>query len=161
MLWPTCPARLRRRPQPPNVIDEAEKAKREAATEKQPVEKAPPAQPLADYVADVIEEQLRNLEEAKKAKQEADQCVSTPDPAPRQPVLVMEGSKEDAGSPPQVVAKQPDAVAEAPPPADVVSAPDPVPARPMLAGDLQRALRAARNAEVVARENAKIRKGLH
>jgi hypothetical protein len=48
-------------------------------------------------------------------------------PVPRQPVLVMERSKEDAGLPPQVVAKQPDAVADvpdqtekAPPAADVI-----------------------------------------
>jgi hypothetical protein len=58
-------------------------------------------------------------------------------PVPRQPVLVMERSKEDAGLPPQVVAKQPDAVADVPdqaekaPPAQPdqpVSTPDPVPA---------------------------------
>jgi hypothetical protein len=50
-------------PTPPaaDVIDEAEKAKREAATEKQPVEKAPPAQP--------------------------DQPVSAPDPVPARPML--------------------------------------------------------------------------
>jgi hypothetical protein len=44
-----------------DVIDEAEKAKQEAATEKQPVEKAPPAQP--------------------------DQPVSAPDPVPTRPML--------------------------------------------------------------------------
>jgi hypothetical protein len=49
------------------------------------------------------------------------------DPVPRQPMLVMQDSKEDAGLPPQVVAKQPDAVADvhdqtekAPPAADVI-----------------------------------------
>jgi hypothetical protein len=37
---------------------------------------------LMVYVADVIETQLRNLDEAKEAKQEADQPVSAPDPTP-------------------------------------------------------------------------------
>jgi hypothetical protein len=40
------------------------------------------------YVADVIETQLRNLDEAEKAKQEAVQPVSAPQPAPRQSIPV-------------------------------------------------------------------------
>jgi hypothetical protein len=39
------------------------------------------------HVADVIEEQLRNLDEARKAKREADQRVSAPDPVPARPLL--------------------------------------------------------------------------
>jgi hypothetical protein len=62
-----------------DVIDEAKKAKREAATEKQPVE--PPAQP--------------------------DQPVSAPELVPPQPALVMQDSKEDAGLPPQVAPSAP------------------------------------------------------
>jgi Protein of unknown function (DUF3631) len=55
-------------PAPADVIDEADQAKREAATEKQPVEKAPPAQP--------------------------DQPVSAPDPVPARPML--EGDRRRA-----------------------------------------------------------------
>jgi hypothetical protein len=97
--------------------------------------------------------------QVEKAPREADQA---PDPVPRQPVLVMQDSKEDAGLPPQVVAKQPDAVADVPdqaerqpvekaPPAQPdqpVSAPDP---RPMLEGDRQRAERRVRNQEALRR----------
>jgi hypothetical protein len=85
----------------------------QAATEKQPdavadvpgqAEKAPPA-------ADVVDE-------AEKAKREA--AAEAPPAQPDQPV----------------------------------SAPDPVPARPMLPGDRQRALRLVRNKEAVARDDA-------
>jgi hypothetical protein len=44
---------------------------------------------LMVYVADVIETQLRNLDEAKEAKQEAVQPVSAPDPVPSPPVRPM------------------------------------------------------------------------
>src|SRR5260370_27262869 len=115
---------------------------------------------IMSLVAGVVEKHLRNLDEAKKAKREADRCVSTPDPVPRQPVLVMQDSKEAAGLPPQdAVADVPDQAEKAPPAADVISAPDPVPAR-MLEGDRQRALRVIRNQEVVERENAKMREGV-
>jgi hypothetical protein len=97
----------------------------------------------------------------EKAPREADQA---PDPVPRQPVLVMQDSKEDAGVPPQVVAKQPDAVADvpnqaekAPPAAGVISAPDPVPARPMLEGDRRREAIRARNQEALRRAEAELR----
>jgi hypothetical protein len=70
----------------------------------------------------------------------------------------------DAGVPPQVVATQPDAVADvpnqaekAPPAADVISAPDPVPARPMLEGDRRREAIRARNQEALRRAEAELR----
>jgi hypothetical protein len=100
-----------------------------------------------DYVNGVVEEQLHN-HEARRAKREADRCVSTPDAAPRQPVLVMQDSKEDAGLPPQM-----DAVADAP---DPVPATDSLPPRPkgMLDGDYRRMLQAFRNQKAVERDNA-------
>jgi hypothetical protein len=70
----------------------------------------------------------------------------------------------DTGVPPQVVATQPDAVADvpnqaekAPPAADVISAPDPVPARPMLEGDRRREAIRARNQEALRRAEAELR----
>jgi hypothetical protein len=100
----------------------------QAATEKQPdavadvphqVETQPPASPdidhqrhsheaLMTHVAEVIEEQLRNLDEAKKAKREAaaeekqlveppaqlDQPVSAPDPVPARPMLPGDRQRE-------------------------------------------------------------------
>src|SRR5262249_52100249 len=50
---------------------------------------------LMDHVNGVIEEQLRDLDEVWKAKREAEQHVSAPDPG-----LMMQDSKEDAGMPP-------------------------------------------------------------
>jgi hypothetical protein len=64
---------------------------------------------LMDYVGGVIEGQLHQLDEVWKAKREAEQHASAPDPvpasvsapaAPPQPMFVIESSKEDAGSPP-------------------------------------------------------------
>jgi Protein of unknown function (DUF3631) len=113
----------------------------QATTEKQPdaVADVPDPTPPA---ADVIDE-------AEKVKQEADQPVSTPDPAPRQPVLVMQDSKEDAGLPPQVVEKQPDAVPEkapsAPPAMTYDEQIEAIMKQPMLPGDRQRALKLVRN----------------
>jgi hypothetical protein len=54
---------------------------------------------LMVYVADVIETQLRNLDEAKKAKREADQRVSAPPdvsapaPVPAHPRPMLEGDR--------------------------------------------------------------------
>jgi hypothetical protein len=51
------------------------------------------------HVADVIEEQLRNLDEARKAKREADQRVSAPDPVPARPLLEGDRRREAAKAP--------------------------------------------------------------
>jgi hypothetical protein len=66
---------------------------------------------------------------------------------------------------PQVVAKQPEAVASAhnqaeraPPAADVISTPDPAPARPMLPGDRQREAIRARNQEALRRAEAEMKR---
>jgi hypothetical protein len=68
----------------------------QATTEKQPVELDERHTPeaLMTHVADVIEEQLRSLDEARKAKREADQRVSAPDPVPARPML--EGDRRRA-----------------------------------------------------------------
>jgi len=81
--------------------------------------------------------------------------VTDADPVP----LVMQDSKEDAGSPPQVDA--PNQAEKAPPAADVINAPDPAPARPMLEGDRQRAERRVRNQEALRRFEAAIRRAIH
>jgi hypothetical protein len=59
------------------------------------------------------------------------------------------------------VADVPNQAEKAPPAADVISTPDPVPARPMLEGDRQRALRLVRNKEAVARDDAAMKARLH
>jgi hypothetical protein len=97
-------------------------------------------------VLEIVDAQLDELERRQR--------VSAPDPVPRQPVLVMESSKEDGGLPPQVAAKQPDAVADVP-----EAKPQPLaqpPYRPMLEGDRRREAIRARNQEALRRFEAEI-----
>jgi hypothetical protein len=103
--------------------------------------------------------------DAAKQPDAVTDVADVPDPVPRQPAPAMEGCKEDVGLPPQVIAKQPDAVPEkapsAPPAMTYDEQIEAIMRRQMLPGDRKRALQLVRNAEALARDNAAMKGRLH